>query len=150
MFKEPHRRFLEFLRSRNLKLTAQRSVVLDTLVDSCKHCTAEELHEKARKADPHLGLSTVYRNVKLLEEAGLVTAHNYEDASTRYEMCEPSGCRHDHLICDQCGAIIDVPDPEIEELCQRLAQNHGARLHGHRLYLYGLCSACLDTQKQQS
>lgn len=141
MYKEHHQRFLEFLRTRQLKFTAQRGVILDAVVKAEKHLTAEELFDLIKKSDPGVGLATVYRNLKLLEEAGIVSSETYEGTATRYEVCD-GACNHDHLICQSCGVMVDIYDKDIMPLHKRLAKENDFELLGHRLYLYGLCPAC--------
>ena len=141
MQKNLQQRYLDFLRSKNLKSTAQRSLILDVVLHAQEHLTAEDVHARARDIDSSLGLATVYRNLKLMEEAGLVVSHNYEQAVTRYEILNDDE-HHDHLICERCGAVMEVLDQGIELLQKRLAERHGFELSGHRMYLYGLCPEC--------
>lgn len=143
MFKEPHRRFLEFLQSKSLKCTAQRLLVLDVMLSGKEHRSVEDIHGVSRRSDPSIGLATVYRTLKLLEEAGLILSHTYDAGVVHYEAVDMQG-HHDHLICQQCGAVVDVLDEDIECLQKGLAERHGYVLCAHRMYLYGLCPACQE------
>ncbi len=147
MLKDPHRQFLDYLESHQLKCTTQRLLVLDVMLNSDRHLTVEETHVIAREFDDGIGLTTVYRTLKLLVEAGLVLSHRYKNDVIHYERADTSK-HHDHIICQECGEVLEVVDDDIEKLQEKLAKRHGYALYSHRLYMYGVCPACLDREEE--
>lgn len=119
-----------------LRLTDQRRTVARVLQESGDHPDVEELHRRASAADPRISLATVYRTVKLFEEAGILDRVEFGDGRARYE--DATRDHHDHLIDLTTGEVIEFVDPEIEILQARIAERLGYRLKGHRLELYGV------------
>jgi Fur family ferric uptake transcriptional regulator len=122
--------------ARGLRMTGQRRVIARVLEMSDDHPDVEELHARAAARDPKISIATVYRTVKLLEEAGILDKLEFGDGRARYEDAERA--HHDHLIDMSSGAVIEFVDPEIEALQERIADKLGYRLVGHRLELYGV------------
>jgi Fur family ferric uptake transcriptional regulator len=116
-------------------MTEQRRTIASVLEATTDHPDVEELYNRASKADPRISLATVYRTVKLFEEAGILEKHEFGDGRARYETTDRE--HHDHLIDMQTGEVIEFVDPEIEALQERIAAKLGYRLKGHRLELYG-------------
>jgi Fur family ferric uptake transcriptional regulator len=121
--------------ARGLRMTDQRRVVARVLSASQDHPDVEELYRRAHELDPHISIATVYRTVRLFEEAGVVERHDFGDGRSRYE--EAGEDHHDHLIDMKTGRVIEFFDAEIEELKARIAERLGYRLIGHKLELYG-------------
>ncbi|WP_040818502.1 Fur family transcriptional regulator [Litoreibacter arenae] len=121
---------------RGLRMTGQRRVIAKVLEDADDHPDVEELHARASALDAGISIATVYRTVKLFEEAGLLERLEFGDGRARYEDAERD--HHDHLIDMQTGEVIEFVDPEIEELQKRIAKRLGYKLKGHRLELYGV------------
>jgi len=119
-----------------LRMTGQRRVIARVLQDSADHPDVEELYNRASAEDPKISIATVYRTVKLFEEAGILEKHEFGDGRARYEDAERD--HHDHLIDMNSGAVIEFVDAEIEALQERIAAKLGYRLKGHRLELYGV------------
>ncbi|MFB9150254.1 Fur family transcriptional regulator [Roseovarius ramblicola] len=119
-----------------LRMTGQRRVIAHVLEMSDDHPDVEELHARAAARDPKISIATVYRTVRLLEEAGILDKLEFGDGRARYEDAERA--HHDHLIDVNSGAVIEFVDPEIEALQERIAEKLGYRLVGHRLELYGV------------
>ncbi|WP_210526799.1 Fur family transcriptional regulator [Rubellimicrobium arenae] len=126
---------LERCEAQGLRLTEQRRVIARVLQESEDHPDVEELHARASREDPRISIATVYRTVKLFEEAGILERHEFRDGRARYETADRD--HHDHLIDLSTGEVIEFVDPEIEQLQERIAQKLGYRLVGHRLELYG-------------
>jgi len=122
--------------AKGLRMTGQRRVIARVLEISDDHPDVEELHARAAARDPRISIATVYRTVKLLEEAGILDKLEFGDGRARYEDAERA--HHDHLIDVNTGAVIEFVDPEIEALQERIADKLGYRLVGHRLELYAL------------
>ena len=122
--------------ARGLRMTGQRRVIARVLEISDDHPDVEELHARATARDPKISIATVYRTVKLLEEAGILDKLEFGDGRARYEDAERA--HHDHLIDVNSGDVIEFVDPDIEALQERIAEKLGYRLVGHRLELYGV------------
>jgi Fur family ferric uptake transcriptional regulator len=125
-----------YLRRRRLKTTQQREAIVDAFLKSHGHVNLEDLLSSARKKNPGVGLATVYRTVKLLEDAGLASSRQFGSGQTLYEV---AGHHHDHIICQQCQHIIEFESDEIEQLQTDIAGRHGFRILQHRHELFGLC-----------
>jgi Fur family ferric uptake transcriptional regulator len=116
-------------------MTEQRRVIAQVLDTSADHPDVEELYSRASAVDPRISLATVYRTVKLFEEAGILEKVEFGDGRARYEDAERE--HHDHLIDVTTGDVIEFIDPEIEALQEKIAAKLGYRLQGHKLELYG-------------
>lgn len=121
---------------RGLKMTDQRRVIARVLSDSSDHPDVESVHRRATAIDPNISIATVYRTVRLFEEAGILAKHDFGDGRARYE--ETPDEHHDHLIDIQSGKVVEFHNNEIEELQRKIAEKAGYRLVGHRLELYGV------------
>ncbi|MCC6918185.1 MAG: transcriptional repressor [Alphaproteobacteria bacterium] len=120
---------------KGLRMTEQRRVIARVLSDAHDHPDAEELHRRAAAIDPRISIATVYRTVRLFEEAGILERHDFRDGRSRYE--EAPEEHHDHLIDLSTGKVIEFRDEEIERLQHLIAERLGFRLIDHRLELYG-------------
>lgn len=119
-----------------LRMTEQRRVIAAVLENANDHPDVEELYARASAVDARISIATVYRTVKLFEEAGILDKHEFGDGRARYESADRD--HHDHLIDMNSGKVIEFIDPEIEALQEKIAQKLGYRLKGHRLELYGV------------
>ena len=127
---------IERCEARGMRLTDQRRTIARVLEEAPDHPDVEELHLRANREDPGISIATVYRTVKLFEEAGILERREFRDGRARYEDAERD--HHDHLIDLHSGEVIEFVDPEIEALQERIAERLGYRLMGHRLELYGV------------
>ena len=121
--------------AKGVKLTDQRKIIAKIMSDSQDHPDVDELYKRASKIDSKISIATVYRTVKLFEEAGIVTKHDFKGGKARYEELNES--HHDHLIDIKTGEIIEFVDQEIEKLQQKVADKYGYKLVDHKLELYG-------------
>lgn len=121
---------------KGLRLTEQRRVIARVLTDSEDHPNVEQLHARASAVDPGISIATVYRTLRLFEEAGLLERHEFGDGRARYEPVAED--HHDHLIDVETGTVVEFADPEIEALQRRIAERLGFRLVDHRMELYGV------------
>ena len=121
---------------KGLKMTEQRRVIAKVLSDSDDHPDVEQLYQRASKIDSRISIATVYRTVKLFEEANILDRHDFGDGRARYE--ERPEEHHDHLIDINSGEVIEFRDDEIERLQAYVAETLGYKLVGHRLELYGI------------
>jgi Fur family ferric uptake transcriptional regulator len=121
---------------KGMRMTEQRRVVARVLSESQDHPDVEELYRRAAAVDPHISIATVYRTVRLLQEAGIVERHDFRDGRSRYEQAGDQ--HHDHLIDMKSGEVVEFYDEEIERLKAAIAERLGFRLVDHRLELYGV------------
>lgn len=121
---------------RGMRMTEQRRVIARIVSSSHDHPDVEELHRRAAAVDSGISIATVYRTVRLFEEAGILERHDFRDGRSRYE--ETPNIHHDHLIDTKSGQVIEFVDPEIERLQHEIAARLGYRLVDHRLELYGV------------
>ena len=121
---------------KGMRMTDQRRVVARVLSDSHDHPDVEELYRRSHAMDPHISIATVYRTVRLFEEAGIISRHDFRDGRSRYE--EQPETHHDHLIDMKTGRVIEFVDQDIEALQEAIARRLGYKLVDHRLELYGL------------
>lgn len=122
--------------TRGMRMTDQRRVIARVLSEAIDHPDVEELHRRATKIDNRISVSTVYRTLKLFEDAGIIERLDFGDGRARFEQTPDE--HHDHLIDMRTGTVIEFHDDEIEQLQERIARRHGYRLVGHRLELYGV------------
>lgn len=121
---------------KGLRMTEQRRVIARVLSQADDHPDAEELYRRAAEIDPHISIATVYRTVKLFEDAGILERHDFRDGRSRYEEIPES--HHDHLIDLQSGRVVEFHNEEIERLQRRVAEELGYELVDHRLELYAV------------
>ena len=121
---------------KGLRMTEPRRVIARVLSLADDHPDAEELHRRANSLDASISLATVYRTVKLFEDAGIIQTHDFRDGRARYE--EVPEEHHDHLINVKNGAVVEFHSAEIEELQEQIARKLGFKLVDHRLELYGI------------
>lgn len=140
-FEEERKLFSEFVKSRGLKQSDQRNQILVAFLKTEKHLSAEELHNIVRRTNPSIGIATVYRTLKLFLDSGLCRELRLDDGTSRYEH-QFGHDHHDHLVCSGCGTLVEVFDPEIEKLQEKLAARHGFQVSRHKLEMYGLCKSC--------
>ncbi|MDG2034105.1 MAG: Fur family transcriptional regulator [Rhodospirillales bacterium] len=121
---------------RGMKMTEQRRVIARVLSEARDHPDVEELFRRSATFDDNISIATVYRTVRLFEEAGLLDRHDFGDGRARYE--ESSDDHHDHLIDVHSGQVIEFHDEEVEELQRKIAEKHGFKLVDHRMELFGV------------
>ncbi len=121
---------------RGLRITEQRRVIARVLSESEDHPDVELLHQRASSIDPKISIATVYRTVRLFEEAGILDRHDFGDGRARYEAAPEA--HHDHLIDVESGKVVEFVDPELEALQRQIAEKLGYRLVDHRMELYGV------------
>ena len=128
--------------AKGVKLTEQRKIIANIISESkseygeSDHPDVDELYSRVSKVDPKISIATVYRTVKLFEEAGILTKHDFKGGKARYEAMIES--HHDHLIDIKTGEIIEFVDDEIEKLQKKVAEKYGYNLVDHKLELYGI------------
>lgn len=121
---------------KGLRITEQRRVIARVISDADDHPDVEALHARSSAIDPGISIATVYRTVRLFEEAGILDRHDFGDGRSRYEAAPEA--HHDHLIDVETGRVIEFVDPELELLQKQIAEKLGFRLVDHRMELYGV------------
>lgn len=133
-----------YLSRHHLKSTKQRDVIVEAFfASSGRHMTIEDLLKDVRKKNEAIGYATVYRTLNLLVAAGVAHQRHFHDGQSRFEIV--SAHHHDHLICTQCGEIVEFENDAIERLQDEVARKHKFTLTGHKLELYGVCQNCRST-----
>ena len=127
---------LQRCEQKSLRMTSQRKIIAQVLEDTDDHPDVEELYTRASKIDPTISIATVYRTVKLFDEAGILDKLEFGDGRARYEDAERD--HHDHLIDINSGSVIEFVDSDIEKLQEKIANKLGYKLMGHKLELYGV------------
>jgi Fur family ferric uptake transcriptional regulator len=122
--------------AKGVKLTDQRKIIAKVMSESNDHPDVDELYKRVLKIDSKISIATVYRTVKLFEESGILTKHEFKGGKARYEELNES--HHDHLIDVKSGEIIEFVDQEIENLQKKVAEKYGYDLIDHKLELYGV------------
>ena len=121
---------------KGLRITEQRRVIARVIGEADDHPDVETLHARSAVVDPNISIATVYRTVRLFEEAGILDRHDFGDGRARYEAAPEA--HHDHLIDVETGRVIEFVDPELEALQRQIAERLGYRLVDHRMELYGV------------
>lgn len=135
--------FLEHIQGQGLHRTVQRDLILETFLSTEEHLTSDDLYRLVTKHDPTVGNTTVYRTLKLFTEAGLAREVRFGDNKTYYEH-HYNHEHHDHMICTECGKVIEFFSPDIEELQDQMAETFGFKPTHHSLRLWGICAECQE------
>ncbi len=133
--------FLEHIHKAGLRRTVQRDLILDVFLSTDDHVSSEHLYWLVSKRDPNIGQTTVYRTLKLLTEAGLAREVRLGDGRTYYEHHSDHE-HHDHMICTECGTVIEFFSPEIEDLQDQMAEKYRFQPTHHSLRILGICESC--------
>jgi Fur family transcriptional regulator, ferric uptake regulator len=131
----------DYMLKRGLRSTEQRRLIIDTFFEVHEHITIDSLLKLVRAVDARVGYATVYRTMKLLSESGVVQEHKFGDGFTRYELSDEDA-HHDHLVCLECGKIIEFEEPQIEALQEKIAKRYGFLVRAHKHEMYGVCADC--------
>ena len=133
--------FLQHIQKKGLKRTAQRDLILEVFLNAEGHMSGEDLYGLVRDKDSTVGQTTVYRTLRLLTEAGLAREVRFGDGRAHYEH-NYKHQHHDHMICSECGKIIEFYSPELEAIQDAMAAKHRFELTGHLLRMIGICADC--------
>ena len=141
--------FLKHIQKQGLKRTAQRDLILDVFLRTEGHLSGEDLYQLVREKDPTVGQTTVYRTLRLLTDAGLAREVRFGDGRAHYEHNYKHE-HHDHMICSQCGKIIEFYSPELEAIQDAMAAKYKFELRSHLLRMIGICAQCRQAQTAQT
>src|SRR5262250_3125117 len=133
--------FLKHIQKKGLKRTSQRDLILEVFLRTEEHLSNEDLYRLVQKEDPSVGQTTVYRTLKLLTDAGLAREVRFGDGRAHYEHNYKHE-HHDHMICSECGKIIEFYSPELEAIQDAMAAKHKFKLTSHLLRMIGICAEC--------
>ena len=139
--------FLKHIQKKGLKRTSQRDLILDVFLRTEQHLSNEDLYQLVKKEDPTVGQTTVYRTLKLLTEAGLAREVRFGDGRAHYEH-NYEHQHHDHMICSECGKIIEFFSAELEAIQDAMAAKHGFEIRQHLLRMIGVCYECRTAQDE--
>jgi Fur family ferric uptake transcriptional regulator len=139
--------FLKHIQKKGLKRTSQRELILDVFLRTEEHLSNEDLYQLVKKEDPTVGQTTVYRTLKILTDAGLAREVRFGDGRTHYEH-NYKHQHHDHMICSECGKIIEFFSAELEAIQDQMAAKHDFEIRQHLLRMIGICSECRREQIQ--
>ena len=134
---------------KGLRSTDQRRLIVETFFKAPNHVSIEELLAQVRVQDPKVGYATVYRTLKLLTECGVAFERRFGDGLARYELADEAS-HHDHLICVDCGTIVEFEEERIEALQEAVAEKYGYELRSHKHEMYGVCPDCQRKAKKKN
>lgn len=134
---------VQSLREHGVRMTPQRQAILEYLVTEHSHPTADDIYKALSGRFPNMSVATVYNNLRVFKEIGLVQEMNYGDASSRFDFVTS---RHYHIICDTCGKVVDFNYPVLDEIEAVASQLTGFKVDRHRLEVYGTCPTCQAEQ----
>ncbi|WP_304608242.1 peroxide-responsive transcriptional repressor PerR [Pontibacillus sp. HMF3514] len=137
---------LDTLKGSGVRITPQRHAVLEYLINSMSHPTADEIYKSLESKFPNMSVATVYNNLRVFREIGLVRELTYGDSSSRFD-CNTTD--HYHAICDYCGKIVDFHYPSLDEVESLAEQVTGFDVSNHRMEVYGTCEECKDKETQK-
>ncbi|MFT8930536.1 MAG: peroxide-responsive transcriptional repressor PerR [Sporolactobacillus sp.] len=138
---------IDTLKESGVRITPQRHAILEYLILSDSHPTADEIYKALEHRFPNMSVATVYNNLRVFKKTGLVKELTYGDSSSRFDF---STRQHYHIICTQCGKIVDFFYPGLDEVEDLAAQATGFDVDSHRLEVYGICPKCQSKAKEQT
>ncbi|MBC1419323.1 peroxide-responsive transcriptional repressor PerR [Listeria fleischmannii] len=137
---------IDILKQSGVRITPQRHAILEFLINSHTHPTADEIYRALEGNFPNMSVATVYNNLRVFRDAGLIKELSYGDASSRFDF---STSNHYHAICDECGKIVDFHYPGLDEVEHFASHVTGYEINKHRLEVYGLCPECKSKKLNQ-
>lgn len=132
---------VDTLKSTGVRITPQRHAILEYLIQTMTHPTADDIYKALEAKFPNMSVATVYNNLRVFKEAGLVKELTYGDASSRFDYVTND---HYHMICESCGKIVDFHYPGLDEVEHFASQVTGFKVNSHRLEIYGTCPSCQE------
>ena len=139
--------FRQYLKAKGMRHSGQRERILDVFLATETHPSIDDLYELVKEINPRIGLATVYRAMRVICQAGLGREADFGDGVSRFEH-EYRHEHHDHLVCLECGRVIEVVSSEIEQLQERLAQRHDFTPIRHKMQIFGICRTCKHRKDQ--
>ncbi|MBO2535471.1 peroxide-responsive transcriptional repressor PerR [Rummeliibacillus suwonensis] len=136
---------LDTLKKTGVRITPQRHAILEYLIESMSHPTADDIYKALEHRFPNMSVATVYNNLRVFREAGLVRELTYGDNASRFDFVTS---KHYHIICESCGKIVDFHYPGLDEVEHLAAHVTGFKVNSHRLEVYGICPECAKKENQ--
>jgi Fur family ferric uptake transcriptional regulator len=140
----PRRLFRRYLKEQGLPVTQQREAIAAVVLSSSEHLSVEEIESRLRAGGDRIGKATIYRTLDLLVRSRLVVEHNFGEGFKRYENRLSQEPFHEHLICLECGRVMEFESWEVQEVKARVTQKHGFKPIRHKLEIYGICRSCQE------
>ncbi|NLY81093.1 MAG: peroxide-responsive transcriptional repressor PerR [Lysinibacillus sp.] len=137
---------LDTLKATGVRITPQRHAILEYLINSMSHPTADDIYKALEGRFPNMSVATVYNNLRVFREAGLVKELTYGDAASRFDFVTND---HYHMICEECGKITDFHYPALKEVEQFASHVTGFKVNSHRLEVYGTCPDCIKQENKK-
>jgi Fur family ferric uptake transcriptional regulator len=134
-------KFDKYIASKGMRRTVPRDKIVNVFLKTEKHVSTQDLYDVVSKQDKDIGYATVARTLKLLDQAGLCSKIDFGDGTFRYEH-KFKHDHHDHLVCTECGKLVEIFDKKLEQLQEELVKKHGYIQETHRLNIFGLCPEC--------
>ncbi len=139
-------RYQRFLQANGLKSSKRRDLIFENIIQTADHFTADQIYQQMLAIDPEIGIATVYRTIRLLVECGILMEHTFGEKKGFFEVVATDQQHHDHLICTNCGRIIEFHSNIIEADQQRIGQQYNFQIESHKLEIYGICQQCQQQQ----
>lgn len=143
-----HKIFDEYLNRLGLRQTRQRKIILDAVLDSGRHVDAETISNEVKKIDNSIGLATVYRTLKMMTDSQILVERHFGKDRASFEFADQENEHHDHLICNQCGEIIEFFDGKLEQYQDLVAKNLGFKLVTHKMELFADCLSSKNCKRK--
>lgn len=134
---------LDTLKTTGVRITPQRHAILEYLIESMSHPTADDIYKALEHKFPNMSVATVYNNLRVFRESGLVRELTYGDNASRFDFVTS---KHYHIICESCGKIVDFHYPGLDEVEHLAAHVTGFKVNSHRLEVYGICPECAEKE----
>jgi Fur family ferric uptake transcriptional regulator len=132
--------FAKYLTRNGLRMTEQRRAIFNAFIKTDRHLSAEEIYDIVKQAKVGVGIATVWRNMKLIREAGLAEEHHFRDGRVRYERRTPAN--HGHMICTECGRPVEFDTTEITPFLERISEINSFKAEDYRISIFGKCFLC--------
>ena len=134
--------YLDYLKTNNLKSSKRRDFIFDFVLQKKGHFTIDDLYQKLFAIDPHIGIATIYRTIRLLVDCGILIEHTFGEKKGFFELTSHHLSDHGHLICIECGIIIEFDNELIKNYQKTLKKKHGFKIHSFKFEVYGICQEC--------
>ncbi|OQX86496.1 hypothetical protein B6D60_06105 [candidate division KSB1 bacterium 4484_87] len=141
-------KYQAYQQQHNLRSSKRRDFIFKHILTISGHFTIDQIYQHIAKIDPDIGIATVYRAIKLFVDANILIEHRFGDKKGFYEINQENFQEHGHLICRQCGKIVEYPIPEIKEIQQKKEREFNFKIDSFKVEFFGICRECLEKQKK--
>ena len=140
--------YQNYIKTNNLKSSKRRDFIFDFIVKETGHFTIDDLYQSLLPIDPEIGIATIYRTIRLLVECGILIEHTFSEKKGYFELTSPQLTHHDHLICVECGKIIEFKCELVENDQEILKKKHRFKIRSHKFEVYGICQECSKKESE--